>query len=37
MRTKITIAIETHGMGTAQQQNEWSDDLLKEIAKALEL
>ena len=37
MRTKITIVFETHGLGTVQQLNEWNDDLLEQVAKALEL
>jgi hypothetical protein len=37
MRTKITIVFETHGPGTVQQANEWSNELLDKIAEALEL
>jgi hypothetical protein len=37
MRTKITIIFETHGLGTIQQLNEWNEELLEVVAKALEL
>jgi hypothetical protein len=37
MRTKITIVFETHGVGTVQQANEWSNELLDKIAEAMEL
>jgi hypothetical protein len=37
MRTKITIIFETHGLGTIQRLNEWNEELLEVVAKALEL
>ena len=37
LRTDITIVFETHGLGTIQQSNERSNELLEKIAEALEL
>jgi hypothetical protein len=32
MRTKITIVFESHGVGTVDQHNDWSNNLLEKIA-----
>jgi hypothetical protein len=37
MRTKITIVFETHGLGTVDQHNDWSNELRERIWKALEI
>ena len=37
MRTKITIVFESHGLGTADQHNDWNNQLLERIANALGL
>jgi hypothetical protein len=37
MRTKITIVFETHGLGTVDQHNDWSNELRERIWTALEI
>jgi hypothetical protein len=37
MRTKITIIFESHGLGTATQDNDWRNELGDAVYKALEL
>jgi hypothetical protein len=31
------ILFDTHGLGTVQQHNDWSNELLERIARALEV
>lgn len=35
MRTKITIIFESHGLGTATQDNDWEDELLNQVGQRL--